>query len=331
MSVRRGAARLARLGVLVGALLGALLMVGPAAVADENKIKIKISDSFSAGGPAGSVTVNVTKRTEGCVMAQTALGIRLAGLTPEQVRVQVAAGGDWREVSVAAGGADLVIADRSAPDKPLLCRKKSISVRYRLSFSADAPSGQVTVVAEASSAEGEVLGQDSGTTRVTGGRVIPLPTARASEPTPVATEEIEVPPTPDDVATAAAGPVASSDDDRGGGFGIGTVVMLIGVVMVGIGVALLVLLLRRGRGDRAAPEAGGYPDAGPPVRGYPAAGPPTRVYPTVRTGTDQTMVLPTGAGSNRVPPTGGGPTRVPPAGGGDPTLILPRTPHQRGG
>ena len=50
--------------------------------------------SFTAGGSAGAV-IHVRKRSDGCVLLRTALGLRLDGLRADQASVQVNVGGRW--------------------------------------------------------------------------------------------------------------------------------------------------------------------------------------------------------------------------------------------
>lgn len=87
MSAGRHAARWA----MVGALLGGLIAVpaSPASARDD-RVGLRSAKSFTAGGPPGTVAVEVRKRTDGCVQLRTAVGLRLEGLRADQVRVQVA-------------------------------------------------------------------------------------------------------------------------------------------------------------------------------------------------------------------------------------------------
>jgi len=313
MSVRRGATRLATVGTLLGALV---LLVAVPASADEDSVRVRVPSSFTAGGSAGSVTVSVSKRTSGCVNVRTALGVRLPGLTADRVEVQVAVDGGWRPVTVSDGGDGLVVAQRTAPDKPELCARKSVSARYRVTFLPGAPDGRATVVAEAYTAAGSVIARDSDTARVAGRKgASPSPTERVPElvvptETPAATEEAET-------ATAGQPGQAEAGTTTDSSLGVGAMVMVVGVVMVGIGTALLVLLLRRGRADRGGPDTGGY-GGGHPGGGPTGPPPPFGGGGGGRAGGgDPTLILP-----------GTGPT--PPTPAADATLILPRTPPHLG-
>jgi hypothetical protein len=196
--------------------------------------------SYKAGGSAGALTIQVAaKRDAGCVLVLRRLTIRLDGLTADQVRVQRAAAGTFRDVEVVDSGDGVRVTDAAADPAPL-CRGRTSAGRYRITFLAGAPGGKATFVAEAFSARGERLGRDSESRRVIGGSALPTPTP---SPTPEATAVVAAataPATPPAVAPQAAKP---ADD----GLGLGAVVMGLGVLMVGIGAALLVMLARRSR------------------------------------------------------------------------------------
>ncbi|MFC6014634.1 hypothetical protein ACFP2T_00285 [Plantactinospora solaniradicis] len=335
MSVRRGATWLATVCVAFGATVS--LGAAPAAAEGES-VRVRAPSTMNAGGSPGSVTVNVSMRGGDCVNVRTGLGIRLPGLTADRVEVQVAADGAWRPVQVSDGGDGLVVAERTAPGRPELCARKSVSSRYRVSLLAGAPAGRVTVVAEAYTAAGRLLGRDADTARV-GGRTGTSPSPTRNSPTPepvespVATEEAVV---PTQQVAAALPNQTPAGSESGSGLGIGAMVMIVGVVMVVIGIALLVLLIRRGRADRRAPAGGPSTTGAPPAGGW-----QTRVPPPPRPavygggaagGADPTMMLPGGGGDRTVAlPAGADPTMMLPGGGGDRTVALPGAPGQTPG
>ncbi|MFB6396646.1 hypothetical protein [Polymorphospora lycopeni] len=266
MTVRRGAIRLAT----VLALVGGLVAVGASpAMADEDRVSVKLPGSFKVGSPSG-VTVTVAKRTEGCVTVRTALAFNLPQLSPDQVEVQVADDGEWRRVITSDGGGGLIVTERTAPEKSRLCERKSVSMRYRVQFLAGAPSGTVNVVAEAYGNPGGVLDRAAGTRRVTGG-VSPTPARPSKSPTPSPSaspspSESAVEPSEETVPVAEGSPAAAAPPSGGGGgfFGVGTMVMTAGVGMVVAGVVLLIFLLRRGRGGDGPGPGGGYGFGSPP-------------------------------------------------------------------
>lgn len=98
-------------------------------------MEVRSASSFTAGGAPGTVAVEVRKRTDGCVILRTGLGLRLDGVRPDQVRVQVNSGGRWWPVAV-SGGAGSVATARTSPANPTLCKGKGMTVRYRVAFLA---------------------------------------------------------------------------------------------------------------------------------------------------------------------------------------------------
>ncbi|WP_148086416.1 hypothetical protein [Micromonospora sp. HM5-17] len=277
MSVRRGVTWFGILCALAG--VAPLVTAAPAAAVGET-VRVDAPSGFTAGGSPGAVTVKASMRRGDCVSVRTRVGLQLPGLTPSLVRMQVAADGAWRPVPVATGGDGFVVSARTAPRKPELCAGKSVASRYRVFLLAGAPPGRVTVLGEAYTAGGRLLGQDIETARMTGQTgTIPLPTRSATPtptptPTPEETEAVEATeetgePTADVAAALPTGAAAAGDS--GGGFGIGTMVMLVGLVMVGIGIALLVVLIRRGRTEPAEPAPRVTAGVVPPVDALPTA------------------------------------------------------------
>ncbi|MEO3770203.1 hypothetical protein [Micromonospora sp. B9E7] len=247
MTVRRRTARLAA----VCGLVGGLVMLGASpALADADSVRVGAASSFAAGGSPQGVNVAVRKRTDGCVVLRTALGLRLEGLQPEQVTVEVSADGRWLPVGV-SGSSGTVQTAQTSPAKPKLCKGKGMTVRYRVAFAAGAPGGRLVVTGVGLSAEGQTLGQHSDAARVTGGRVTPSPTpSKKASPTPSPTEVATV---DEAVNPAALGGVSSAPDTKAAAAessGGGSPVMFFGIVMVAVGLLLIVLLLRRSRQDR---------------------------------------------------------------------------------
>lgn len=249
MTVRRRAAQLAA----VCGLVGGLVMLGASpALADDDSVRVGAASSFAAGGSPQGVNVAVRKRTDGCVLLRTALGLRLEGLQPDQVKVEVNAGGRWFPVGVSGGGGTVATAQTS-PAKPTLCKGKSITVRYRVAFAAGVPGGQLVVSGAGVSATGQGLGRGSDTAKVTGARVTPSPTpSKKPTPTPtptpsevVAVDEAVNPAAPDGVPSAP-NTTATAAESSGGG----SMVMFFGIALVAIGLLLIVLLVRRSRQDR---------------------------------------------------------------------------------
>ena len=325
MQVRGGVARLA---AVVGMSAGLLVASAAPVMADDDRVRVSVSSSITAGSSPGSVAVTVTRRKDDCVDVRVGLSIRLPRLEPDQVRVAISTDGDWRPVAVSGGGDGVVVSAPVEPSKSRLCERKSVSLRFRLTFLTGAPGGRATVGATAFDEEGDTLGRESDTTRVVStaiGSPTRTPTSTATPP------PVESPGTEPPASQPAVAAAPSKEADGGGGFfGVGIVVMLLGVAMVGIGIALLVVLLRRRDRDKVqdgpgedgwgghgmAGGSGPYPP--PPGPGHPAS--PGTVYPT----SSGAIYSSTQPGPHPSPP---GPNYPPPAGGGEATAIMPRLPR----
>ncbi|MGC4770988.1 hypothetical protein ACLQ25_18695 [Micromonospora sp. DT44] len=272
MTLRRRAARLA---TVCGLLVGLVMLGASPALADEDSVRVGAASSFAAGGSPQGVNVAVRKRSEGCVLLRTALGLSLEGLEPDQVAVQVNAGGRWFPVSVSGGGGNVSTAQTS-PAKPTLCKGKGITVRYRVAFAAGTPGGRLSVTGVGLTAAGQQLGQGSDTAKVAG-RLSPSPTPTPSKkPTPTPT------PTPTEVAAAgevvdpavlspaSVGPSTTAVAAKAGGGG--SLIMFFGIAMVAVGVLLIVLLVRRSRQDRTPTDEPGPLPGNPGGTTYRAGG-----------------------------------------------------------
>ncbi|SCL28172.1 hypothetical protein GA0070616_3642 [Micromonospora nigra] len=252
MAVRRHAARIAT----VCAVLGGVVAFGATpAHADGDQVRARSAGSFTAGRSAEGVTVEVRKRTDGCVLARTALGLTLIGLRADQVAVQANVGGRW--VAVAVSGSRGTV--RTAPVVPAngrLCKGKGLAARYRVAFAATAPNGRLVVVGEATTAQRQVIGRGAVASRVVGGvaSASPTPSRKPSPtPTPSDTGEPTVEGTVPAVALAdqAGGTAVALAAEEGGESSGGLPpVMFFGIGMVAVGFLLIVLLVRRSREDR---------------------------------------------------------------------------------
>ncbi|MFE9653042.1 hypothetical protein [Micromonospora sp. NPDC006431] len=335
MSVRRHMARLA----MVGVMLGGLVAVGASpAFAEDDRVSVRVGDSFKVGGSPGTVAVEVRKRTDGCVLLRTVLGLRLDGLAANQVEVHVNYDGRWWPVPVSGGGGT-VRTSSTSPAKPNLCEGKEITVRYRVAFLNGAPGGRVIVVGEATTAVGREIGRAADEARVVGG-------AKAVTPSPTPTRKPSQTPSPSAATTPAgeadsgtavaaafapsAGVSAAAAETSSGG----SPIMWVGIALVLVGAALIVLLVRRNRAEKAAHGGTGYPPVPLPRSAgttYRSGAPAGQVYgqqpatPTVYGGA--AAPRPTG-NVYGAPAAGDRPVGEPPASAGsDATTLLPRPPR----
>ncbi|MEU7170046.1 hypothetical protein ABZ949_00970 [Micromonospora tulbaghiae] len=329
MSAGRHAARWA----MVGALLGGLIAVpaSPASARDD-RVGLRSAKSFTAGGPPGTVAVEVRKRTDGCVQLRTAVGLRLEGLRADQVRVQVASGGRWVPVQVSGDGA-VATAAVAPVDRPL-CKGKGVTVRYRLSFLAGAVGGRLELAAEASAANGDVLGRAGGSARLVGAPRTPSPSpSRKPSPTPSARETTAAEVTGTSPVAAAVAPATAAADDSSFG---GSMIMWFGIGLVLVGAALIVLLLRRNRADRTG---GGNSADLPPVplprstttyrSGTPGPAPTVYGGATPSRPAGNVYGAPAAAPAPSAPASAEATSVLPPpqpSAGGDATSVLPRLP-----
>ncbi|MGR6317375.1 hypothetical protein Q2K19_06085 [Micromonospora soli] len=332
MSVRRHAGRLAT----VGAVLGGLLAVAASpALADGDRVEVRSASSFTVGGSPGTVAVEVRKRTDGCVILRTGLGLRLDGVRPEQVEVQVNSGGRWWPVPVSGGGGTVVTA-RTSPAEPTLCKGKGKTVRYRVAFLAGAPGGRLDVVGEAATANGRLLGRAAASARVVGGAKAATPSPTPTrKPSPTPSAEATTPAGVDDTNSAVA---AALDPAAGSGAADtssgGSPIMWIGILLVLVGAALIVLLVRRNRAEKVDEAVAGHPQlplprsTGPTT--YRAGAPAGHVYgqqPAPPTVYGAPVSRPSG-NVYGAPAAGDRPGGEPPAAaGGDATSVLPRPPR----
>ncbi|MDG4820927.1 hypothetical protein O7635_03550 [Asanoa sp. WMMD1127] len=290
---------------LLGAVgVGLVVTAGAASAADE-RIDLRASRSFTAGGNPGSASVVVERREKGCISVRTGLAIRLAsGMNSGQVRVETLSRGQWRPIVVSDGGGSTVVTERTAPDRSTLCNRQTAVGRYRVSFADGTPSGSVTLIGQVFNGRGQSLGSESASARING--VKPTPTKKSPSPTkkatpsPVATEEPVAPfDDPAKSPLAAGVPIPPSNSDSGGFLGMSGLVMIGGLGLVAVGAGLIVFLVRQLRSDRggggstaearrhSAAADGGAPETQimflPPMR--PAAGPgadqPTAILPRV--------------------------------------------------
>jgi hypothetical protein len=257
--------------VAFGLVVLGVAAAGAPAYAADDRVSLRANRSFAAGGDGGSVVVSVTKRTKGCVGVRTVLGVQLDGLEAGQVRVQAQGVGGWQEVAVSGGGGG-VATGAVVPQRQRVCEKQTATVRYRLAFGDDVKSGSGSIVGEAYTAAGALIGSDSTDFRLNG--VKPSPTPKTPEPR----TSTEAPPVDDrSPVDAAVVPTAGNGDDSGGLSGFDVVLMAGGLGLVGLGGALLFFIIRRFRSDKESDRPYAVPaDATaviPSVRPAPADAP----------------------------------------------------------
>jgi hypothetical protein len=156
------------------------------------------------GGQPASVTASVAAGRNGCTNVHPRLTVSLAGLDPDEVRIERVVRGRPRSLAARSADAGTVQASDPVPDGVRLCGDGRANLAYRLTFLAGAPAGRATVSAEADTGDGRVLGRDTAVTVVRGPLTAPPPAA-----VPTATATATAPPT-DGPAGAAPGSDADS-------------------------------------------------------------------------------------------------------------------------
>jgi hypothetical protein len=165
------------------------------------------TETVTAGGSAARVDASVTRSGNGCTQVSRVVLVRLAGLTPDQVRIERIVSGARVALSTTSGEDGTVQAVDPLADSKLICGATTLAASYRVDFAEEAPAGSVEFVVAATRVNGKVLGSDSATSVVV--EAVAQPGAEEAEPEPVrpvqppAAEETTPPPPPTDEPTEA--------------------------------------------------------------------------------------------------------------------------------
>lgn len=252
--------RTALLCSILAVVTAVFAVPGPASAAVPG-FRVQITElpgSFTAGADTGTVTVvastDVSRR---CQKVRWSMLLTVNGISLDQVKVDRVEEDASFPLSVQAGGDTARLTDvRLDPGE--LCRGRTVTARYRLTFDPDVADGQVTLQAEAYDTTRRLLQLASATREVVNGQpqAEPSPTQDAdgtsedeqSAPDPPAAEPTR--------GAAAAVPVSRNGGDTNL-LGVGLVV---GAVLIFLGVGLLLRLrLRTRRADQVATRQVFYP------------------------------------------------------------------------
>jgi hypothetical protein len=152
-------ARILPVLVASGLAVSGLALPGRALAANGDCCSISVAglgDVLTAGA-ASDLTVAIVKQTNGCSPLRRTVAVRLAGLTAAQLRIDRVVGGQPVPLPVAVADADTVWAPDVLVDPKQVCAAGSVSIDYRLTFSADAPTGQAAVAVAAYAPSGKVI------------------------------------------------------------------------------------------------------------------------------------------------------------------------------
>lgn len=221
--------------------------------------------TFGAGAEGRTLTVVASTDRVRCRKVRWSLALRVDGPDLGQVDVgRIEDDGDF-PVRVERDGDVARITDVQF-DPGELCRGRTVTARYRISFDDDAETGQVRFQPQAFDAAGKLLQETSGQSSVVGQQSqateapteTPSPTPgesddpEYSDPGPEATDE----PEPAESRDAIGAVPAASNGGTPSLLGPG---LIVGAVLVFLGVALLLRLRMRNRESRRPAPTRFYP------------------------------------------------------------------------
>jgi hypothetical protein len=217
--------------------------------------------TFGAGAESRTLTVVASTERARCQKVRWSLVLQTDGPDLDEIDVdRVEEDGDF-PVRVQSDGDTARITDENL-DPGQLCRGRTVTARYQISFDDDADTGRVLFQPQAFNAAGTLLQEASGQTPVVGQdpAATESPTESPSpspSPSPSETEEAEEaeeegidgqeaaptgqPEQSDDIGAVPASAAGDGPSLLGPG-------LIVGAVLVFLGVALLLRLRMRGRG-----------------------------------------------------------------------------------
>jgi hypothetical protein len=232
----------------------AVLLPSPAR-AEVDGVDVKITEvpgEFEAGEDAETVEAVVSTENDGrCQKVRWAMVLTVDGVGLDQVNVERVEETGRFPVRVRTEGKTARLTDARL-DPGELCRGRTVTARYEVSFDDDATAGVVAFNAQAFDAGARLLAQATEGSRVEGGRVTPSPSApspspeESEEPAEEESEAVVIPPPADD-SGVALNPAAAGQDSTPGLLGPG---LIVGAVLVFAGVGLLLRIRLRNRKTR---------------------------------------------------------------------------------
>lgn len=261
--MRRSAARLCTILMCITGL--PMLTAVPAAAAPGFAVRItELPGTFAAGAQPELVTVvAATQRTGSqCLKVRWSLVMQVEDLDIDQVRVDRVEDTGAFPLSVRTDGDRARLTDVQL-DPGTLCPDRTVSARYRISFSDEVETGRVSLLAEAYDANEQLLERATATRQVVAAddRVQPSPSqSEDGADSPVG----ESAPLPTDPPTGGDSPAASADAERTsnslplrpvntGADPALLVGVVVGAVLIFLGVGLLLRLRRKAN---AGPDGG---------------------------------------------------------------------------
>ncbi len=219
-----------------------------------------VRGTLTAGGRPASLTATLAARRQGCTSIRPRVVVRLAGLDPDEIRIQRVVAGGSRTLPVSRAGAGVVQAPDVVPGGLRLCGDGRANLAYQVTLLDGAPAGQATVTAVADTASGRVLGRDA-TVAVAlnpapappDGQAEPAPSAEAAAPANPPGSDVDTPPA---AGPGAAPAVARRDPTTRAPFSeVAIATGLGGVVAAAVAMVFVLALRQRRRHGRYAGPA----------------------------------------------------------------------------
>jgi hypothetical protein len=237
------------LSVLAGVALA------PAAASAAPGFDVQITElpgEFTAGRGPGTVTVVAsTDRGRACQKVRWSMVMKVSGVRLDQVRVDRVEDGGTIPLAVQADGDTARLTDTEF-DPGELCRGRTVTARYRVTFTEAAPDGRVTLQAEAYDRDEQLLELASATREVVGDTATP-----SAAPSPTAAEPSRTP-APEPSASGAGATASVPTAGRGGDTSLLGVGLIVGAVLIFFGVGLLLRVRLHGRAGRGPAPSAGY-------------------------------------------------------------------------
>ncbi|MFI5841863.1 hypothetical protein ACIA8K_19340 [Catenuloplanes sp. NPDC051500] len=297
-----------RVGAALAGVAGGIVLAASPAHAEPGQVSLRVSGDLATDNVPREAVLQVTRTDRNCVRVKTLMTVQMSGLQRDEIEIAVNENGTWIPLNTVQLTDDAVSSAPVVPANAQLCQEQRIQVRYRVTFTGDAPDGRVDFIGEAfNSANADRLDRTVETRQVLQGtgnnRAADDEDDDSPQKNPGTVDEDDTvgsDSSPDDEETAEAGAAAEDDDtdapaaeqgNQAAGVdlttaagqttffnGLGPLIIVVGVGMTGIGGALLVTVMRGTRNDpTAAEDDDGFT---PPSRGRGRRGP--LLAPTLR-------------------------------------------------
>jgi hypothetical protein len=266
-----------RVGAALAGVAGGIVLAASPAHAEPGQVSLRVSGDLATDNVPREAVLQVTRTDRNCVRVKTLMTVQMSGLQRDEIEIAVNENGTWVPLNTVQLTDDAVSSAPVVPANAQLCQEQRIQVRYRVTFTGDAPDGRVDFIGEAFNStnadrldrtvETRQVLQGTGNSRANDDEDEP---ARNNPGTVDEDDTVGSEADPDDEETPEAGAAAEDDTDapaaeqgnQAAGVdlttaagqttffnGLGPLIIVVGVGMTGIGGALLVTVMRRTRAD----------------------------------------------------------------------------------